>query len=466
MTPRTRFNFWTPSFPLIESRFFSSISSSPLIPLTLYRLFRLSYLVLTTPFHLSLLLLSLPPLSLGFPSIFDPSWSSITQKLVYPFLRRIIWALADVGDPNVLTRSTSEGETPIWAWILEEFTVRIGRGERVFVRKEERVRLPTEVWERGWVNEVTGDEQVEFEPVNLFWFERECDRSKGDEEDWFRARDDGNERVVMYLLGGGFVCGSPGEGGRCYKTARETGLRCVGVNYRRTISRRGAFPAALQDALSCYFHLTLELGFKDVVLAGDSAGAGLALNLLQYLTGSVYPSLSSSSSEEEQAQFVLPSAALLISPWCDLTLESFPHDNRTDIILPAICSNSVKAYLEGLNSTSRNSQFDKYKDPARHPWFSPSLPSSLPSLQLISKAYASCRPPLRILATLGTTELFYPSLVSLVKNLKQVEVEGGGKVKVESFAGKGETHAFPLTPEWVSPGAVKVWERLRVWFKE
>ena len=119
---------------------------------------------------------------------------------------------------------------------MEEFTVRIGRGERVFVRKEERVRLPTEVWERGWVNEVTGDEQVDFGPVNLFWFERESDRSKGDEEDWFRARDDGNERVVMYLFGGGFVCGSPGEGGRCYKIARETGLRCVG-EFRTTFPR-------------------------------------------------------------------------------------------------------------------------------------------------------------------------------------------------------------------------------------
>ncbi|GAA5947469.1 hypothetical protein JCM3765_001692 [Sporobolomyces pararoseus] len=468
---RTRFNLWTPSFPLLESRFFSSISSSPSLPLTLYRLFRLSYLVATTPLHLSLLVLSLPPLSFKFPSIFDPSWSSVTQKLVYPFLRRIIWALADVGDPNVLTRSTQEGDTPTWAWILEEFTVRFGGGERVVVKKEKGVTLPREVWERGWASELTGDEQVEFEPVNLFWFERVTEGRKGENEDWFRVRDDGKERIVMYLFGGGFVCGSPGEGGRCYKIARETGLRCVGVNYRRTVSRRGAFPAALQDALSCYFHLTLELGFKDVILAGDSAGAGLALNLLQYLTGSIYASLSS----EEQAQSVLPSAALLISPWCDLTLESFPEDNRTDIILPSICSNSVKAYLEGFTSPSsslnRNTQFNKYKDPARHPWFSPSLASSLPSLQLISKAYSSpsppsspSRPPLRILVTLGTSELFYPSLLSLVKNLKQVEE--GGKVEVESVEGEGETHAFPLTPEWVSPGAVKAWERLRVWFEE
>lgn len=475
---RTRFSLWTPAFPSLESCFFASISHSPPWSLALYRLFRLSYLLLTTPLHLSCIFLSLEPLSFRFPSIFDPTWTP-TQKLVYPFLRRIIWALADVGDPNVLTRSTEAGDTPMWAWCLEEFTVMIGRGARVDVKKEPEVGLPEQVWDKGWVtrNDAVFDRTgriVNFKPVNLFWFERVAEQGDRDhqERDGFKAREGGRERVVMYLFGGGFVCGSPGEGGRCYKIARETGLRCVGVNYRRATSSQGAFPAALQDALSCYFHLTLELGFKDVILAGDSAGAGLALNLLQYLTGSVYPKL---PSQGEQAQFVLPTAALLISPWCDLTLRSFPPagENRTDIILPSICSNSVQSYLGGLayNSDtmkSGRSCFEGYAgDPASHPWLSPSLSTSLPSLMLISKAYQapSLSPrSLRILVTLGTSELFYESLSALADNLGHLD--DGVTIKVEKLEGRGEVHASPLVPEWVSPEAVKAWKRLRVWFRE
>jgi acetyl esterase/lipase len=113
--------------------------------------------------------------------------------------------------------------------MLEEFTVRIGRGARVEVRKERGVEMPKEVWERGWIggkgSELLTGNGIESEPVNLFWFEKKTGnrRNRGD---GYRARS--GERIVLYLFGGGFVCGSPGEGGRCYKIARETGLRVVG----------------------------------------------------------------------------------------------------------------------------------------------------------------------------------------------------------------------------------------------
>ncbi|GAA5903949.1 uncharacterized protein JCM6883_002037 [Sporobolomyces salmoneus] len=478
---RTRFNWWTPSIPLLESHpSFSSIFSGSTLLLTIYRTFRLSYLLLTTPLHLLCIFLSFPPFSLDFSSIFDSHWTP-TQKLVYPFLRRIIWALADVGDPNVLTRSTEEGYTPWWAWALEEFTVRIGRRERVEVTKERGVEMPKEVWEKGWIRQdsLVVDKTrrgIQLEPVNLFWFELK--RKKRSRKDGFRAKDEG-ERCVMYLFGGGFVCGSPGEGSRCFKMARETGLRVVGVNYRRATSPDRAFPAALQDVLTCYFHLTLELGYKDVILAGDSAGGGLALNVLQYLTGTLYPTLTT----REQNHFVLPSGLVLFSPWCDLTLDSFPDEqNRTDIILPSICENSVRAYLGEDDSRNdeknQNRSKTNQQDLATHPWLSPSLPSSLPSLRTITTPYTPSRSstspspstssqtpgrePLRIFLTLGTSELFYSSLLSLAQNLESLDQKA---VQVETMIGKGEVHAFPLVPTWVSPEATKAWERLRVWFE-
>ncbi|GAA6006524.1 hypothetical protein JCM11491_004994 [Sporobolomyces phaffii] len=463
---RTRFSWWTPACAALERGAFPILSSSPSsrLVLTLYRSLRVAYVVVTIPFHLVYLVLSLPPLALELPtSPFDPEWTP-AQKLVYPFLRRIIWALADVGDPNVLTRSTDRGDVPWWALALEQFTVSVGRGAKVDVTEQQSVTQPaTSIPTFG-----TG---IEPGKVNLFWYERRNRHaSRRIDDEWYRPRER-QERIVLYLFGGGFVCGSPGEGGRCYKIARETGLRVVGVNYRRAIDPTKAFPAALQDVVTAYSYLVDELGFRDIVLAGDSAGGGLALNVVQYLAVHVFPQ---PGAPRERENFVLPSALLLISPWCDLTLESFPEadkPNQTDIILPSICSNSTRAYLEPLRTAGRAKRappFDTVDDVAQHPWFSPSLRSSLPSLELVAKAYGLERRPLRILVTLGTAELFYPSLVPLVDNLRRAaRPQGGsGSLVVESIVGKGEVHAFPLVPEWVSPNAVTAWERLRVWFRE
>ncbi|GAA5931686.1 uncharacterized protein JCM15063_001538 [Sporobolomyces koalae] len=429
---RSRFSWWTPSIPLVERNL--SIATSTSIFLTLYRLWRLSYLAATTPAHLGCIVLSSPPINLQFGSIFHPEWSAV-QKLVYPILRRLIWALADVGDPNVLTRSTREGDVPWWALALEESTVRIGRGRRVHYEKE-TIEIPQRAWVNGWITGDVLDDAGPVDPkhVNLFWFETSDaaghTASLRSARDRYRPRNP-HERIVMYLFGGGFVCGSPGEGSRCFKIARETGLRVVGVNYRRATSVDQAFPAALQDALAGYFHLTLDLGFEDVVLAGDSAGGGLALNVVQYLTRTL--DLPAHGTRRDEPGLVLPSALLMFSPWCDLTLNEFPLEpNTTDIILPSICHNSVQAYLASVKQrrlqqprrrragSACDSDLDRLKDPASHAWLSPSLESSLAALRSISRAYSVRQTQLRVLISMGTGELFYPSIVSLVRNLHAV----------------------------------------------
>ena len=61
-----------------------------------------------------------------------------------------------------------------------------------------------------------------------------------------------------------------------------------------------------------------------IVVAGDSAGGGLSLALLQVLRDSGLP---------------LPAGAFLISPWCDLT-HSFPsvHVNNATVCAPSSSS--------------------------------------------------------------------------------------------------------------------------------
>lgn len=103
--------------------------------------------------------------------------------------------------------------------------------------------------------------------------------------------------------------------------------RAFAVNYRK--APQYPFPCALQDALAAYLYLLYPppeakhtaVKPSDIVIAGDSAGGGLTLALLMVLRDAGLP---------------LPSGAVAISPWCDLT-HSFPsvmENFATDVMPP------------------------------------------------------------------------------------------------------------------------------------
>ena len=57
-------------------------------------------------------------------------------------------------------------------------------------------------------------------------------------------------------------------------------------------------------------------GARDVIVAGDSAGGNLALNLVQVLKG--------------QGR-ILPRGIILFSPWTDLTKSGKSHEQKAEI---------------------------------------------------------------------------------------------------------------------------------------
>ncbi|WWC64401.1 uncharacterized protein I303_107011 [Kwoniella dejecticola CBS 10117] len=115
------------------------------------------------------------------------------------------------------------------------------------------------------------------------------------------------EKVIMHIHGGGYIRGHPMWTTFPMDIANATGLRCLSVNYRKTLSASTAFPAPLLDVLAGYLYLTQTLGFspRDVIILGESAGAHLALFLSQYLRDLGLP----------QAGYLF-----LSSPWADFTL--------------------------------------------------------------------------------------------------------------------------------------------------
>lgn len=81
--------------------------------------------------------------------------------------------------------------------------------------------------------------------------------------------------TVLYLHGGGYTVGSP----RTHRPiaawlARDSGLPVAVIDYR--LAPEHPFPAALEDAVAAFDALASE---GPVVVAGDSAGGGLALAL-------------------------------------------------------------------------------------------------------------------------------------------------------------------------------------------
>lgn len=97
---------------------------------------------------------------------------------------------------------------------------------------------------------------------------------------WVTAGPVAQDKVILFLHGGGFLAGSPwGYRKLVAYLARATGMRCFVPSYRLAPENR--LPTAVEDVQAAHAHL-LNLGYKpsDIVIGGDSAGGGLTFALL------------------------------------------------------------------------------------------------------------------------------------------------------------------------------------------
>lgn len=128
--------------------------------------------------------------------------------------------------------------------------------------------------------------------------------------------------VLVYLHGGAYTMGSAAAVvGLASELARRAGVHVISVDYR--LAPEYPYPAALHDALAVY-RAVLGSGADPcrVVVAGESAGGGLALATLVGLAAHHLPQ---------------PSSAVVLSPWADLTLsgESVRAKANADPIVTA-----------------------------------------------------------------------------------------------------------------------------------
>ncbi|WP_441249844.1 alpha/beta hydrolase [Kitasatospora sp. McL0602] len=135
---------------------------------------------------------------------------------------------------------------------------------------------------------------------------------------------------LLYLHGGGYLIGSPEtHAGLVGELARRAGLVAISVDYR--LAPEHPFPAAVEDGLAAYREL-LATGMdpRHLVLAGDSAGAGLSLATLL---------------AAREAGLPQPAAVVLFSPWVDLTVSGASIRTKEDAD-PIFVEADIRAYAE------------------------------------------------------------------------------------------------------------------------
>jgi epsilon-lactone hydrolase len=130
-----------------------------------------------------------------------------------------------------------------------------------------------------------------------------ADRLGGVEGEWASAPEAAPDApVLIYLHGGGYFACSPQTHRPLTGWFAKAGFSVFAPDYR--LAPENPYPAALDDAYAVYLALRAAgHAAERIVVAGDSAGGGLALALMQRLR------------DAGQAQ---PAGAVLFSPWTDL----------------------------------------------------------------------------------------------------------------------------------------------------
>jgi monoterpene epsilon-lactone hydrolase len=132
---------------------------------------------------------------------------------------------------------------------------------------------------------------------------------------WIGAADLLQDRVFIYLHGGGYQVGSiVSHFVLARRISAASGIRALSVEYRLAPEHR--FPAPIEDSLAVYRHLLARgIRAEHVAIVGDSAGGNLALATVSSLKAAGLP---------------LPGAIAVLSPWTDLTASGASYETRAD----------------------------------------------------------------------------------------------------------------------------------------
>ncbi|KAJ2692106.1 hypothetical protein H4218_006398, partial [Coemansia sp. IMI 209128] len=215
-----------------------------------------------------------------------------------------------------------------------------------------------------------------------------------------------SERIIIHFHGGAYCVGERSLT-HLYiyaNTSSRAGLRVFSPNYR--LAPRHCFPSHLHDCVVSYLHI-VSCGFRpeNIILAGDSAGGALAVELLMILKEMSLPK---------------PAGLVLISPWVDSTCAG-----------KSWTTNQGLDYLPGLS----------FEDPF-HPTrlfyaagtpFSKSMHEEL-KCPLVSPIFGDLSDMPPMLIQMGEYELLSDDIHAFAAKAKQQNSHNPGAVQVEVYS--------------------------------
>jgi acetyl esterase/lipase len=215
--------------------------------------------------------------------------------------------------------------------------------------------------------------------------------------EWVHVPESRDDRVIVYLHGGGYLYGSARSHRQVVAgLARAACARVFAVDYRRAPEHR--FPAALDDALTAIRAVVARgVAAERLIVAGDSAGGGLTLAAMTRL---------------RDGGERLPAAGICLSPWTDLELAG--DSARPGAVDDPMCT------VEDLRKMAALYAEGRLRDPLASP-----VHADLQGL-----------PPLLILV--GTREILLDDATRVAENARAA----GVSVQLECW--DGLIHVWPI----------------------
>lgn len=202
--------------------------------------------------------------------------------------------------------------------------------------------------------------------------------------------------TIMYLHGGGYINNfSIYHWKFLISLAKKRGYGLTVPNY--PLLPKYTYKESHQKVLSYYKEYSKKNSMENIVIAGDSAGGGFVLSLLQEL---------------KQVNLPLPKKAILISPFVDVTGANKALSKKDSLV-----DYEATILIERAWANNEN-----------------------PKLPAISPLYGDCKdlPPIEIYV--GTNEILYDQCIALSEKLKQ----SGNDVKIH--IGHQMGHDYPIYP--------------------
>ncbi len=228
------------------------------------------------------------------------------------------------------------------------------------------------------------------------------------------------DKIILQLHGGGYVAKIKNSyySMATYYCDAGNGISVLSPDYR--VAPEDPYPAALEDAIASYQWL-LDRGFQgnQIIVAGDSAGGGLAMALTMYLRDHDMP---------------MPCGLVAMSPWTDVTAsgESYTLNYELDPLF----GNSKETMIYENDYAGTHDKKDPY----------------------ISPIYGHFRQFPPMLIQVGSTEMLLSDSITAASMADIVGVDVRLSIYDDMF------HVFQMAGMML-PDAKKAWEEVELFFQ-